>query len=421
MATYLESLLLDELSSDPGSPAEGQVWYNTTTDQLKMYEGGTTRVIADSRHTDSTSNPHSVDLEQARTDGNVLAGDIDMNNAGKITNLSAPTLDGDATNKKYVDDEIVSVQQGLDWQESVLDKDLVTAPGSPTEGDRYIIAGIGGAWSTGTINDIAEWNGTAWEFATPNEGFTTRVEDEDKVYIHDGSSWGTWDATVDHGNLLGLGDDDHSHYHNNTRGDARYFQETEHINTSAGAGDAGKPIKLDAGGLIDGTMIDDSDIDHVNIANKGTNAHSVIDTHLGSTANPHSVTATQVGKDTAQWNADELQGESVDAASPNTNDHLIYDGAKWAPTAQSPIANAKAGSVLAASFTGSPKTFAVVFNTAYGSNDYSVSVTQVGSSGNARVLTVSSKSATGFTIELNTASVSGLTSVEWASAPHSDA
>lgn len=42
--------------------------------------------------------------------------------------------------------------------------------------------------------------------------------------------------------------------------DDRYFREDEHIATSAGAGDAGKPIKLDAGGQVDATMINDADV-----------------------------------------------------------------------------------------------------------------------------------------------------------------
>jgi len=38
----------------------------------------------------------------------------------------------------------------------------------------------------------------------------------------------------------------------------------------------------------------ESEIDHANIGSKGTNTHAQIDTHLGSTSNPHSVTKSQV-------------------------------------------------------------------------------------------------------------------------------
>lgn len=37
--------------------------------------------------------------------------------------------------------------------------------------------------------------------------------------------------------------------------DSRYFAESEFLNTSAGAGDAGKPIKLDASGQVDASML----------------------------------------------------------------------------------------------------------------------------------------------------------------------
>ena len=49
--------------------------------------------------------------------------------------------------------------------------------------------------------------------------------------------------------------------------DNRYFTETEHIDISAGAGDSGKPIKLDAAGHVDATMINDADIDHDSLTN----------------------------------------------------------------------------------------------------------------------------------------------------------
>jgi hypothetical protein len=49
-------------------------------------------------------------------------------------------------------------------------------------------------------------------FSTPDEGFATLVEDEDIVYIHDGTSWGAFGSAIDHGDLLGLGGDDHAQY-----------------------------------------------------------------------------------------------------------------------------------------------------------------------------------------------------------------
>lgn len=41
--------------------------------------------------------------------------------------------------------------------------------------------------------------------------------------------------------------------------------------------------------------LNQSQIDHLNLLNKGTNTHSQIDSHIASTSNPHSVTKTQIG------------------------------------------------------------------------------------------------------------------------------
>ncbi len=66
-----------------------------------------------------------------------------------------------------------------------------------------------------------------------------------------------FNAKLDHGSLTGLDDADHN---------AVYFTESEHLNSSAGAGDAGKPVILDVAGHIDASMINDGDVSHNSLA-----------------------------------------------------------------------------------------------------------------------------------------------------------
>ena len=68
------------------------------------------------------------------------------------------------------------------WQKSVIDKDLATPPASPSIGDRYLIpSSPTGDWS-GHADDIAQWNGTTWDFTSPLEGMFTFVTDENVLY-----------------------------------------------------------------------------------------------------------------------------------------------------------------------------------------------------------------------------------------------
>lgn len=100
-----------------------------------------------------------------------------------------PTFNDDLqlVDKKYVDD----VAATLEWQDSVITAGLLTPPGSPSTGDRYLINGVGtGAWS-GQDNNIAEWNGTAWQFTAPTTGMRVGADDEPNVafYLYGGASW----------------------------------------------------------------------------------------------------------------------------------------------------------------------------------------------------------------------------------------
>lgn len=75
---------------------------------LNISDIGTNTHAQIDTHIASVANPHSVTLEQARTAGGVLSGNIDMNN-NTIINLPIPSSGHEVANKDYVD----SVASGL--------------------------------------------------------------------------------------------------------------------------------------------------------------------------------------------------------------------------------------------------------------------------------------------------------------------
>lgn len=140
-------------------------------------------------------------------------------------NLNLPYMLAAQAQKHVTHNEALRMLDAV-VQISVLDRDLATPPGSPANGDRYIVAASPtGAWA-GQTNKIAAFQDAAWSFYVPKEGWLTWVADENVVAVFDGAGWALLPSggggTSDHGLLTGLGDDDHAQYHNNARGDARY-------------------------------------------------------------------------------------------------------------------------------------------------------------------------------------------------------
>jgi hypothetical protein len=83
-------------------------------------------------------------------------------------------------------------------------------------------------------------------------------------------------SSMDHGNLAGLSDDDHTQYHTDTRGDARYRTQTELSSTTGGSEGAalvGTDTKTNLGS-----------------ATTAEAALTATDAHVGSSSNPHGVT-----------------------------------------------------------------------------------------------------------------------------------
>jgi hypothetical protein len=97
---------------------------------------------------------------------------------------STGTLAGDSGKILVSDDP--NANRLYDFKESVLDRfDPTTAtPVTPSTGDRYISLATANGW---TINEIYEWNGSAWVLDPTNLGSLVYVEDESKHYIKNAS------------------------------------------------------------------------------------------------------------------------------------------------------------------------------------------------------------------------------------------
>jgi len=78
-------------------------------------------------------------------------------------------------------------------QASVIDKDLAGSPGSPSEGDCYIVAASAtGAW-IGWDKRIARFIDGEWRSYLPGtgsgNGWLVWVQDEARLYVFDGTNW----------------------------------------------------------------------------------------------------------------------------------------------------------------------------------------------------------------------------------------
>lgn len=90
-------------------------------------------------------------------------------------------------------DEMNAALRVLDWavMPRVLDRDLATPPGSPANGDAYIVAASPtGAWS-GLATRLVRWSAQtgAWDAVTAKRGWEVWVEDEGARVRFDGSAW----------------------------------------------------------------------------------------------------------------------------------------------------------------------------------------------------------------------------------------
>lgn len=103
-------------------------------------------------------------------------------------NLGLPCIEGSQAQKHVTHNEALRILDTL-VQLAVDDRDLTAPPGTPSEGQRYIVkAGATGAW-VGRDGEIAAWQDGAWQFSTPRAGWLAYVIDEGALLAWTGSVW----------------------------------------------------------------------------------------------------------------------------------------------------------------------------------------------------------------------------------------
>ncbi len=104
------------------------------------------------------------------------------------TKLVLPIIEAAQAQKHVTHNEALRLLDGI-VQLSVIDRDLTAPPGSPSDGDRYIIAsGATGDWADSYLN-VALYTDGAWAILAPRAGWRAWVEDEGLLLVYDGSGW----------------------------------------------------------------------------------------------------------------------------------------------------------------------------------------------------------------------------------------
>ncbi len=94
----------------------------------------------------------------------------------KILNLANGVAASDAVNKAQLD-AISDLINNFEWQSPAISR-LLAPPVGPVTGDRYLIDGVGSGAFAGFDNQIAEWNGSSWDFTDALTGTFIEVIDE---------------------------------------------------------------------------------------------------------------------------------------------------------------------------------------------------------------------------------------------------
>ena len=189
----IKSPVMENATSAPASPVEGQMWWDSNNNLMFLYDGTDWQRLWD-------EGPHDY----------FAGGSIDMNNFG-IFNLPDPSMQSSAATKAYVD----GVAQGLDAKQSVKcattgnvniassvpatidgvstlagDRILVKSQSAPAENGIYFVTIPGGFWQR--TEDMDAWTDVPGAFTFVEQGTTNA----DTGWVCTANTGGTLNTTA---------------------------------------------------------------------------------------------------------------------------------------------------------------------------------------------------------------------------------
>jgi Protein of unknown function (DUF2793) len=109
--------------------------------------------------------------------------------------LGLPLLAPEQAQKHFTHNDALRALDAI-VQLAVLDRDLTTPPGSPGDGDLYVVAASATDDWAGHDGEIAAWQDGAWAFHAPEIGWRAWVADESALLIWTGAAWSDLTALI---------------------------------------------------------------------------------------------------------------------------------------------------------------------------------------------------------------------------------
>lgn len=125
-----------------------------------------------------------------------------MTQVGKTPNWAVDRLVQNTTGQDVkANDGLTSLSVGV--QLIIQSRTTSTAPGSPAEGDCYIVPSGGTGWASGSVADDLNFWSNGWQRLTPHSGWRGRVLDENIWVRYDTTGTDAWYENCEVGSVQG--------------------------------------------------------------------------------------------------------------------------------------------------------------------------------------------------------------------------